>query len=309
MMKIFIELPSWLGDAVMTSPTIENLVNFFVDVEITLMGSLVAIEALQEHPKVIKTYVLDKNYFNLYKTVKSLDEFDLFLSFRSSFRSRFLKFWMPSKRKYQFKKAKFIKGHQVEKYNYFVNESLNINTIPGKLKLHFEARGKVKNKKLLGINPGASYGSSKRWYPEEFANVACELSNEYDIIIFGGPDEKDIAQDIERCLIEKDVYNYQNLAAKTSIKELIVQISNLDLCITGDSGPMHLAAALQIPSITIFGPTRDNETSQWKNEKSLIVKKNLDCQPCMKRHCPLDHHNCMKLIKAEEVIKAVATFN
>ena len=72
---------------------------------------------------------------------------------------------------------------------------------------------------------------------------------------------------------------------------------------------MHLAAAFQVPTIAIFGPTKDNETSQWKNNKSIIVKKNLDCQPCMKRSCPLKHHNCMKHIKATEVLDAIKLLN
>jgi len=87
------------------------------------------------------------------------------------------------------------------------------------------------------------------------------------------------------------------------------RISNLDLFITGDSGPMHVAAAFQVPTVAIFGPTKDNETSQWMNEKSLIVKKDLDCQPCMKRTCPLGHHDCMNLIKAEDVLKVVKGIN
>ncbi len=121
-MKILIELPTWLGDTVMATPTIENLSNFFNDSEITLIGSIVAIEALKNHPNVTKTYVLQKNYFNLYSTIKSFGEFDIFFSFRSSFRSKFMKFFISSKRKYQFDKNKFIKGHQVEKYNKFINK-------------------------------------------------------------------------------------------------------------------------------------------------------------------------------------------
>ena len=308
-MRIFIELPTWLGDTVMVTPAIENLANYFNDSEITLIGSIVAIEALKNHPKVTKTYVLEKNYFNLYNTIKSFGEFDVFFSFRSSFRSKFMKFFISSKRKYQFDKNKFINTHQVEKYNNFVNDSLNINTFASKLILHTEKKNKDGKNKLLGINPGASFGSAKRWYPKEFADVASDLSSQYDIIIFGGPGEKDIANDIENYLIEKGVDNYQNLAAKTTIKELITQISYLDLFITSDSGPMHLAAAFQVPTVAIFGPTMDNETSQWMNEKSIIVKKNLECQPCMKRTCPLGHHNCMKQVKALDVLVAVKTFN
>ena len=308
-MKILIELPTWLGDTVMATPAIENLVSHFNNVEITLLGSFVSIAAFKNHPKVLKTYVLDKQYINLYKTLKDFDEFDVFLSFRSSLRSKFIKFYISSKSKYQFDKKKYIKGHQVEKYNNFINDSLNINTFAGKLILHTKEKNTDGKNKLLGINPGASYGSAKRWYPKEFAKVAIDLSSQYDIIIFGGPNEKDIAKDIEKYLIEKGVENYKNLAAQITINELITQISNLDLFITGDSGPMHLAAAFQIPTVAIFGPTKDNETSQWMNEKSMIVKKNLDCQPCMKRTCPLKHHNCMKMVVASDVLRAVKTFN
>ena len=303
-MKVLIELPTWLGDCVMATPAIENIVNFGNDVEITFIGSFVSIEAMKNHPKVVKTVVLDKKYRVLYKTARNLGEFDYFFSFRSSLRAKFLKFLISAKNKYQFDKNKYQHRHQVEKYNDFINDSLNINFPAGKLLLstiNFQSS----TQKTVGINPGASYGSAKRWYPEEFAKVASELSDQYDIVIFGGPDEQDIALDIEKLLIKKDVKNYKNLAGKTTIPELINHISNLDLFITGDSGPMHVAAAFQIPTVAIFGPTKDNETSQWMNEKSIIVKKGLDCQPCMQRACPLQHHNCMKLITSVEVLDAV----
>jgi len=307
-MKILIELPTWLGDCVMATPAIENIVNFNKDVQITFIGSFVAIEALKNHPKVVKTVVLDKKYGVLYKTARNLGEFDVFFSFRGSLRTKFLKLLISAKNKYQFDKNKYQNRHQVEKYNDFINDSLDINFPPGKLLLS-TISSQSSTQKTVGINPGASYGSAKRWYPEEFAKVANELSDQYDIVIFGGPDEQDIALDIEKLLIKKDVKNYKNLAGKTTIPELINHISNLDLFITGDSGPMHVAAAFEVPTVAIFGPTRDNETSQWMNEKSSIVKRNLDCQPCMKRTCPLGHHDCMKLVKAANVLQSVKCFN
>ena len=304
-MKILIELPTWLGDAVMATPAIENLANFYNDVEITFIGSFVSIEALKNHPKVIKILVLDKKYTSLYKIAKDLEKFDVFFSFRSSIRTKFLKFLISAKKKYQFDKNKYQNRHQVEKYNDFINDSLSIDSTAGKLQIYGYDIAKSK-KKILGINPGASYGSAKRWYPQEFAKVASELSAEYDIVIFGGPSEIDIAGDIEQALIDSSVKNYKNLAGNTTITELINKISSLDLFITGDSGPMHIAAAFQIPTVAIFGPTKDKETSQWMNKKSIIVKKNLDCQPCMKRTCPLQHHNCMNLIKAVDVLNVVS---
>ena len=307
-MKILIELPTWLGDCVMATPAIENIVNFYNDVEITFIGSFISIEALKNHPKAIKTFVLDKKYTSLYKISRDLGNFDAFFSFRSSIRSKFLKFLISAKKKYQFDKNKYQNRHQVEKYNDFINDSLLIDSVAGKLQIY--GYNIIKSsKKILGINPGASYGSAKRWYPQEFAKVASELSAEYDIVIFGGPTETDIAGDVEQALIDSSVINYKNLAGNTSITELINKIANLDLFITGDSGPMHIAAAFQIPTVAIFGPTKDKETFQWMNKKSIIVKKNLDCQPCMKRTCPLQHHDCMNLIKAIDVLKAVNSIN
>jgi heptosyltransferase-2 len=178
-----------------------------------------------------------------------------------------------------------------------------LNTQADDLKIYFEP---VKyEKSTLGINPGASYGSAKRWYPEKFAEVALALSKQYDIVIFGGPSEVDIANDIERELEKANISNYQNIAGKTSIKELSQKIGGLDLFITGDSGPMHVAAAYKVPTIAIFGPTKEKETSQWHNPHAMIVKKEMDCAPCMKRVCPLKHHDCMKLIVAHDVIEII----
>ena len=70
-MKILIELPSWLGDAVMTTPAIENIVKHFSGVDITLIGSFISIEALKNHPNITKTYVLEKNYLHLFKSIKN----------------------------------------------------------------------------------------------------------------------------------------------------------------------------------------------------------------------------------------------
>ena len=306
-MKILIEIPAWLGDAVMATPAIENIANYYNDPEIILIGSFVSVETLKNNPKVAETHILEKKYMNLFKLAKKLGQFDVYFSFRSSFRAKLFKFLISSKNKYQFNKNKHGNLHQVEKYNNFVNDSLNTNFSAGKVSIYRDSSGiNANNSKLtLGINPGASYGDAKRWYPKEFAKVATALSSKYKILIFGGHGEKDIAADIEKLLIAKGVTNYINLAGNTTIQELINRISSLDLFITGDSGPMHIAASFQIPTVAIFGPTNDNETSQWGVDKSIIVKKNLECQPCMKRTCPLKHHNCMKLIEAQEVIDSI----
>ena len=100
-MKILIELPSWLGDTVMATPAIENLAGYYDNPEITLLGSDISVETLKNHPKVIKTLVFDKNYTSLFRMLKKLGKFDVFFSFRSSFRSRLLKLLISSINKYQ----------------------------------------------------------------------------------------------------------------------------------------------------------------------------------------------------------------
>jgi len=308
-MKILIELPTWLGDTVMVTPAMNNIISHYNKPEITIIGSFVSIEIIKNHSKVFKAEVIKKHYISLYKIAKNLGQFDVYFSFRSSFRSKIFKLLISSKKKYQFERNKYENCHQVEKYNRFVNDSLNTNFKAKKIYINGNHETFLtKSSPIVGINPGASYGEAKRWYPEEFAEVGAKLSKHYDILIFGGPNEEDIAKDIESILVEKGVSNYQNLAGKTSISELVKHISNLDLFITGDSGPMHLAASFQVPTVAIFGPTRDDETSQWMNEKSIIVKKNIKCQPCMQRTCPLQHHNCMSLIKAADVLEAIKSF-
>ena len=134
--------------------------------------------------------------------------------------------------------------------------------------------------------------------------MAYEFSDRYNIVIFGGPNEAEMANEIESYLRQYGVKNYTNLADKTTIKELCENIGGCSLFITNDSGPMHVAAAYGVPSVAIFGPTKHTETSQWMNEKSKIVRHEMECSPCMIRECPLGHHECMKSIMSPEVIEA-----
>jgi heptosyltransferase-2 len=311
-MKIFIEIPTWLGDAVMATPAIENIIKIYPKCKITIFASFVSTKLFESHPNVTNIIIDDskssKNrYFRLYQLAKNAAKFDMAFSFRKNFTTKFLFFFLNSQSKYIYQKYTKDQVHQVIRYNDFLNRSLDVDTKPGKLKIYLGCDNSFvpKNKKLLGINPGATYGSAKRWYPKEFAKVAISLSSEYDIVIFGGPGEVDIAKDIEDEIIKDGITNFTNLAGKTTIPQLIESISQLDLFITGDSGPMHVAAAFDIPTIAIFGPTKDIETSQWQNPNGQIIKKEFDCAPCMKRVCPLQgeqNHQCMKAIRAEDVL-------
>jgi heptosyltransferase-2 len=153
---------------------------------------------------------------------------------------------------------------------------------------------------LLGINPGAAFGSAKRWYPDRFADVARQLATQKNakVVIFGGPGEADIAAEIEQNLAG----NCLNLAGSTSLRGLMALIRNCRLFITNDSGPMHIAAAFGVPLVAIFGST-DHATTAPYTDRAAIVRKDIECAPCKLRECPTDHR-CMNEVTAADVVAA-----
>ncbi|PHR59457.1 MAG: lipopolysaccharide heptosyltransferase II [Arcobacter sp.] len=319
-MKILIILPNWLGDALMATPAIEHLCTKYPDARLTFVGSFVSIEALKYHPKVDASFVDDtkKEGWRLKNTqtfAQSLGEFDIAISFRNNIFSTLMLVFTPAHVKIARKSwhaswlldktAKLSpKDHLSIQYNNLVNLLEETPIEPPSSKLYIDKYDY--ETPTLGINPGATYGSAKRWYPDKFAEVAKAFSPEYKIIIFGGPGEVEMGNDIEKRLQDMGISNYENLAGKTNIKELCARIGGLDIFVTNDSGPMHVAAAFEVPTVAIFGPTRHLETCQWKNESSSIVRRDdVICAPCMKRTCPLKHHECMTKIEASDVIEEV----
>lgn len=156
---------------------------------------------------------------------------------------------------------------------------------------------------ILGINPGAAYGSAKRWYPDRFAEVARRLAGNWaaKVLIFGGPGETDIAAEIEQQLDG----NCLNLGGATKVRELMALIRCCNFFITNDSGPMHIAAAFNVPLVAIFGSTDYAGTAPY-TEKAVIVRKYVACAPCKLRECPTDHQ-CMTAVTAEDVVGAACT--
>ena len=316
-MKILIIIPNWLGDAIMATPAIESLSSTYPDAHITLIGSYVALEALKHHPQVSHT-ILDETkkstnrLLATYKLAQSIGSFDMALSFRKNIFSSLLLYFTHSpirigratwyNRLLLTHTHTFKAGiHLVKNYHALINSFSHDE--PKALKLYIPPISY--ERPTLGINPGATYGSAKRWYPEKFAQTAAHFAKKYDIVIFGGPNETDIAQSIEEELKALQITNYTNLAGKTSVEELCASVGGCKLFLTNDSGPMHIAAAYKVPTVAIFGPTKDRETSPWMHPYAKIVRLDLACAPCMKRQCPLKTHECMKNITAHMAIDAL----
>jgi len=99
--KALIEIPTWLGDSIMTTPAIENIINHYNDIDITVIGSNSCIEVFKKHPKVVKTIALDTKIKSLYISYTELGFFDVYFSFRGSLRAKLLKLTIKAKKKYQ----------------------------------------------------------------------------------------------------------------------------------------------------------------------------------------------------------------
>lgn len=303
----------------MATPAIESLLSCDKEVRFTFVGSFVSTEAMKAHPQCDAAYVDEtkksgNRFLNTYRFAKKLGAHDLAISFRDQLHATLLLRWSGTPKciaRASWHSRLLLSDtallsrteHLVLQYQKLANRLCGQDNEAGRLRLYLPKI--AHDRKVLGINPGATYGSAKRWYPEKFARVAQHFSDAYEIIIFGGPSETEMAGEIETILRDLHVSHVTNLAGQTTIAQLCGHIAGLDLFITNDSGPMHVAAAYQIPTVAIFGPTRHLETSQWKNSKSEIVRHDMECSPCMKRECPLKHHECMTGITADEVIEAV----
>lgn len=154
---------------------------------------------------------------------------------------------------------------------------------------------------IIGMNPGAAYGSSKRWHPERFGLVARALTTQYNarVIVFGGNAEADIAKEVT----EKAGIPLINMAGRTSVRELMALIAHCRLFITNDSGPMHIATALAVPVVAIFGST-DPLLTGPAGSGHVVIKKEVPCSPCFKRQCPTDL-KCMDLVNVDDVLEGV----
>ncbi len=157
----------------------------------------------------------------------------------------------------------------------------------------------------IGVNPGAAFGTAKRWFPERYAAVAERLAREAgaSVVILGGPSERPLAQAIA-ALLHVPV---RVLAGETTIGSLVGVLSRLRLLLTGDSGPMHLAAALGTPLCAVFGPTDWRETAP-RGTVQALVRVDVECAPCKLRDCPIDHR-CMTRVSPDRVAAEALTLS
>lgn len=322
-MKILLRLPTWLGDAVMATPTIEALKTQYPHASFTLVGSPVSIGLFDRegstHRLLIDHTKDSKNrLWATFKLAQEIGKHDLAITFQNNLPSALLLFWSKSSQRIGY--AKNLRSfllthslkpqpslHQVEQYLHLLTP-LSI-PIPSAPKLHLECKPQKRGKKTrIGVNAGAKYGNAKRWCEGYFIEVIIALLHkDYEVILYGGKDEIEANKRIATAIKSiAPLQSFTNLTAQTSIADLVDSIASLDLFLTNDSGPMHIASSLGIPLVAIFGPTDCKETSPYNTQSpQSILNKYLSCSPCKKRECPLKHHQCMKLITPDEVLEKI----
>jgi heptosyltransferase-2 len=150
---------------------------------------------------------------------------------------------------------------------------------------------------LVALCPGSTNSRAKRWPAAAYATVADRFIAERDanVLLIGSPDEIDVSREVAERMHHQPVF----LTGQTDLAQAVNILSLIDVLITNDTGPAHIAAALNRPTLVIFGPT-DPRTTRPFSDVAEIIRRPPDCAPCMLRDCPIDHR-CMTAITPDEV--------
>ncbi len=177
---------------------------------------------------------------------------------------------------------------------------------------------KDKKRPVVLLNPGATFGSAKRWPAGCFSRLGEMIIRELggSVLISGSRQEKPIAEEIARKIPDREQVTV--IAGRSSLRELIAILSQVDAVVTNDSGPMHLAYAVGTPLVALFGSTSPELTgppsfvnpSRWHFKEEVefsvsesVIRKPLPCSPCFRRDCPEGHTRCLNLIEVDEVFE------
>jgi heptosyltransferase-2 len=156
---------------------------------------------------------------------------------------------------------------------------------------------------VVGVSPGAAYGGAKRWLPERFAEAAVAVARERgaQVAVFGSTEEAGVCETVCQ-QIERAGVLCRNFGGVTPLEQFIEMAAACELFLTNDSGAMHVASALGVPTVVVFGAT-DDEATGPTGDWSRVVRHAVECSPCLLRECPIDHR-CMTRVAAGEVVDA-----
>jgi heptosyltransferase-2 len=324
---------NWIGDAVMTMSALRALRMELPDTKISLLVKPWVAPLFENNPFIDDIILYEDKYtgisgkFSLSSVLRTRS-FCSSVLFQNAFDAALIAFLsgIPQRIGYNRDLRGFLltdsipfnnddrKMHHIEYYLNIlrqagINAEFSLPYIYLSLNERLRARDTLKGLKgpVVGINPGASYGSTKRWQPEKFAEVSRKIISGLNgsVVIFGGQSETGIAEEIvHESVISNAKSQILNLSGKTDLRELSALISECDVFLTNDSGPMHIGYAVRTPLVAIFGST-DPELTGPLDIGNTVIRKNTDCSPCFERTCNRNKMDCMDAITVDEVFDAI----
>ena len=335
--RILIIKPSSFGDVIHALPVLNGLRSRFPDAKISWLVSTSCAGLLEGHPALDEVIPFDrKRYGRIGRSVRITADFlefvhalrarkfDLVLDLQGLFRSGFLTLASGAPTRVGFDSARELawifythrvpvpdqEMHATDRY-YLFARPLGFDLVPiaFHLPVHAFARAAVEaTLARQGIAPGEPYAlmapgtrwETKRWPAEHFAAVARRLRSEHGlpIVLTGMTDESGVARQVA----ESAGGGIVSLAGRTKLAEMIALVAGATIVVMHDSGPMHLAAALNKPMVAIYGPTSPRRTGPYRRPET-IARVNVPCSPCrIKRvaDCPYGHR-CMKDLSPDAV--------
>ena len=317
--RILIRSTTWLGDAVMTIPAVRAIKRGRPDAHVTILTPAKLAELWKQVAEVDDVIAIepDDNVFAVAKKLRG--RFEVAILFPNSLRSA-LEVWLagiprragfPGHRRawllnqiFHGKKKK--KDARPEPPRHQVHHYLALAEFVG-ADIEDAALLQIRNQKseirnpIIGLCPGAEYGPTKRWFPERFGEVvrAVAASRECEWVLFGVEKDAPLGEEILRDFTGP----HRNLIGKTSLAQLIAELRGCNLLLTNDTGTMHLAAFLGVPTVALFGSTEPALTGP-RGDIHRVIRHHVACSPCYLRECPLDLR-CMKAITVPEVVTAI----
>jgi heptosyltransferase-2 len=328
--KILVHLPNWIGDTVLATPFLHALRSTFPEGRITLMGRKWVTDLFLHFPGIDELWTFEKNgrKISMPSLVMKIrnGRFDRGFLLPNSFRSA-LSFFLGKVRErigYSLDlrgiflnhslevDQEILKLHMVEYYLNLLSGFTDLSQKERILKLYPSIEEREMARRLLmdngwdgrsdlvGINPFAHQWITKRWFPERFAEVANNLIEHRGVQCVFVSEERD------RPLFEKIKGMCRmpliDLVGKAQLPVVPALLENYRLFITNDSGLMHVAAAMDVPIVAIFGPTDWKRTSPY-SQKAIVIRKDQDHSPCMQPAC-CRAFECMEQISVQEVLAA-----
>ncbi|OGP18237.1 MAG: lipopolysaccharide heptosyltransferase II [Deltaproteobacteria bacterium GWC2_55_46] len=329
--RVLVRVPNWIGDAVMCLPALDALKALYPSAKLTLLAKARVVPVFENNPAVAGIIEYGEGHRGLLGRLRLAAElkrggFDLAVLFQNAFDAAFISFLsrIPERaghardlRSPLLTRAitasdEVKKKHQVFYYLNIIEAlggkvpdrplpGLYISEEESRWARRFLKERGLEGAPVFGAAPGASYGPAKRWPPERFASVLGALAAERKgaALVFGGP------EDTEACAAVKAAFAPAiDLSGKLTLRQSMALVSLVEAVVTNDSGPMHISAALGVPTVAVFGSTEDSLTGPL-GERVTVVRKKIECSPCFKRECRFGHYDCLRAIGADEVLTAI----